>query len=91
MPEYLIAGNAASQGQWWAKWVLPGNAASYTVDILGAQVGASPLVVSVTDMTVDTWFSDTSGAPDLAVVPEPSALLFSLAGAGLAFRRRRLA
>lgn len=89
MPEYLIAGNAANKGQWWAKWVLPGNEASYTVDIVGAQVGASPLVVSVTDMSVDTWFSEDSFAPDLAIVPEPSALLLSFAGMGLALRRRR--
>lgn len=91
MPEYLIAGNAAGQGQWWAKWVLPGNEAGYTVDIFGAQVGPAPLIVSVTDLTVDTWFSETGGAPDLAVVPEPSALLLSFAGAALVFRRRRLA
>jgi hypothetical protein len=89
MPEYLIAGNAASKGQWWAKWVLPGNAASYTVDLFGAQVGDSPLVVSVTDMTVDTWFSEDSFSPDFAVVPEPSALLLSFAGVGFALRRRR--
>ena len=89
MPEYLIAANASSQGQWWAKWELPGNAASYTVDILGAQVGDSPLVVSVTDLTVDTWFSESGFAPDIAAVPEPSALLLSFAGVGLVLRRRR--
>lgn len=89
MPEYLIAGNASSQGQWWAKWELPGNAASYTVDIIGAQFGEEPLVVSITDMTVDTWFSESGFAADLAVVPEPSAFLLSFAGIGLALRRRR--
>lgn len=89
MPEYLIAGNASAKGQWWAKWELPGNAASYTVDITGAQVGDSPLVVSVTDMSVDTWFSESGFSPDIAVVPEPSALLLSFAGAGLVLRRRR--
>jgi hypothetical protein len=89
MPEYLIAGNASSKGQWWAKWELPGNAASYTVDITGSQVGAEPLVVSLTDMTVDTSFSESGFAPDIAAVPEPSALLLSFAGLGLALRRRR--
>jgi hypothetical protein len=90
-PDYLLAANDAGKGQWWAKWVIPGNAAGYTVDIFGAQYGPEPLVVSLTDMTVDTWYSPDSGAPDLAVVPEPSALLLSLAGAGLFFRRRRAA
>ena len=59
------------------------------MDILGAQVGDSPLVVSVTDLTVDTWFSESGFAPDIAAVPEPSALLLSFAGVGLVLRRRR--
>jgi hypothetical protein len=43
----------------------------------------------VTDLQVDTLYSTTGYAADLAVVPEPSALLLSFAGAGLLFRRRR--
>jgi hypothetical protein len=89
MPEYLLAGNASTKGQWWAKWELPGNASSYTVDIVGAQFGAEPLVVSLTTMTVDTQFSESGFASDIAVVPEPSGLLLSVAGLGLALRRRR--
>lgn len=91
MPEYLIAGNASSQGQWWAKWELPGNEASYTVDILGGQVGDAPLVVSVTDLVVDTWFSESGFSPDIAAVPEPSVGLLALAGFGSLLRRRRRA
>ncbi len=89
LPEYLIGTNADIEGQWWAKWEIPGNAASYTVDVLGAQNGEGS-VVSVTDLTVDTLYSGTGYAPDLAIVPEPSSFLLSLvAGLGLIVRRRR--
>lgn len=91
LPEYLIGLNAAGKAQWWAKWEIPGNQSFYNVDIVGAQFGASPLVVSVTDMSVHTWYSADGFSPDVAQIPEPSALVLSLAGASLAFRRRRKA
>ena len=59
------------------------------MDVLGAQNGEGS-VVSVTDLTVDTLYSGTGYAPDLAIVPEPSSFLLSLgAGLGLIVRRRR--
>lgn len=88
-PEYVIGTNASTRGQWFAKWEIPGNAAEYTVDIFGALGSAEGSVLSVTDMQVDTFYSTTGYASDIALVPEPSALLLSFAGAGLLFRRRR--
>lgn len=89
-PEYIIGTNADVEGQWWAKWELPGNAASYTVDIIGVSNSAALGVLSVTELHIDTLYSGSGYAPDLAVVPEPSALLLSaFASLGLIVRRRR--
>lgn len=88
-PEYVIGRNADGRGQWWAKWEIAGNAESYTVDVFGAEGSPGGSVLSVTDMQVDVWFSESGFAPDLAVVPEPSALLLSVAGLLLGLRRRR--
>lgn len=90
LPEYVLGTNADVEGQWWAKWEIPGNAASYTVDIVGVSNSAALGVLSVTELHVDTLFSNSGYAPDFAVVPEPSALLLSaFAGLGLIARRRR--
>jgi hypothetical protein len=90
LPEYVIGTNADVEGQWFAKWELPGNAASYTVDIFGVANAEALGVVSVTDLHIDTVFSDTGYAPDLAMVPEPSTLLLSaFAALSLITRRRR--
>lgn len=88
-PTFVYGLNDASvpAGQWFAKWELPGNQESYTVSITGHDAGVG--VVSVTDMIVDTWFSETAFASDMAVIPEPSALILSVAGIGLLVRRRR--
>jgi hypothetical protein len=90
LPEYQIGRNAQGRGQWWAKWQLPGNESSYTVDVTGVEGFPGGSVLSVTEMRVDTWFSESGFAPDTAVVPEPSALLLSFAGMALMFRRRKL-
>ncbi|WP_367874542.1 PEP-CTERM sorting domain-containing protein [Luteolibacter sp. Populi] len=86
--EYVIARNAAGSGQWWAKWSLAGNAASYTVDVFGQEGSPGGSVLSVTNMQIDTLFSQTGFALDSAV-PEPSSLLLSLLGVGMLIRRRR--
>jgi hypothetical protein len=90
-PEYVIGRNADGRGQWWAKWELPGNAASYSVDVIGKEGFPGGSVLSVTDMQVDTWFSESGFAPDIAVVPEPSALLLAFVAAGFGLSRRRRA
>ena len=87
--EYGATAVEMNRGQWWAKWEIPGNAASYSVDITGHDAGAG--VLSVTDMIVDTQYSTTGYAADSAtLVPEPSVMLtLSAAGGALLLRRRR--
>lgn len=104
-PEFVFArnavdgsGGAVSNGtgltQWWAKYEIPGSAASYSVDV-SAQPGAhmfSP--VSVGELIIDTYWSANGFAPDTALVPEPSAALLTMFAAGAAcsvtcLRRKR--
>lgn len=88
-PEYLYGMTAADRGQWWAKWDVPGNAASYDVSVTGYDADAG--VLSVTDLSVDTLYSSTGFSPDSAVlaVPEPASFALGFAGLGLILRRRR--
>lgn len=87
--EYLITKNQNGTAQWWAKWELPGNQASYTVDINGQYGSIGGSVLSVTDLQVDTLFSNSGFASDTAIVPEPSSALLGLLGAVALLRRRR--
>lgn len=92
--DYVFGVNAVSPTariQWWAKYQLPGNQASYTLDILLPAIpGANP--VSIRELVVDTQFSATGYAQDLAVVPEPSSWIAFVGGAGLlGLVRRRTA
>jgi hypothetical protein len=91
-PTYVRGVNADNQeAQFWAKWELPGNAASYSVNIAGSTFGAG--VLSMSDMTVDSLWSPSGYAPDaVAAVPEPTSL--ALVGAAFTVatvlvRRRR--
>lgn len=91
-PTYVHGANADNQeAQFWAKWELPGNAASYNVQVSGSTFGAG--VLSISDMTVDSLWSPNGYAPDVvAAVPEPTS--FALVGAALTaatalVRRRR--
>jgi hypothetical protein len=91
-PTYVHGVNADNQeAQFWAKWELPGNAASYSVNVGGSTFGAG--VLSISDMTVDALWSPSGYAPDaVAAVPEPTS--FALVGAALTaatalVRRRR--
>lgn len=84
-PQFAQGLNAAGQGQFWAKYEIPGNTGTYTVPI-DLPVGSS---ISITELTIDTQFSTTGFAPDFAVVPEPATAGLVLAAAGLALRRRR--
>jgi hypothetical protein len=85
-PAFVEGLNAVGQGQFWAKYELPGNAGSYTIP-MSLPAGSS---ISIAELKIDTLFSDDGFAADWAVVPEPSGALLVLAGGiGLASRRRR--
>lgn len=88
-PDYILTGNADSRGQWWAKWELSGSQPSYSVDITGVQIGSTPFAVSVTDLTVDTFVSQSGFAPDTAIVPEPSSLFLLVSSLCLPLLNRR--
>ncbi len=75
-PTLVFGNNAASQGQFWAKYELPGNAASYTTTL------TMPDFTSIAEITVDTYWSATGYASDYAVVPEPSIATLALLGLG---------
>ena len=86
-PDVVVGLNSAGQGQFWAKYEITGNAASYNLnfDLLGT-------AVSVAQLTVDTQWSGSGFSPDTAqAVPEPSTLLAAAAGMGMLgmIRRRR--
>ena len=87
-PAVVIGQNNASPfklGQFWAKYEIPGNSASYNIDL-----GLAANHISISRLEVDTQWSATSYAPDTAVVPEPSAaLLVGLGTAAMVLRRRR--
>jgi hypothetical protein len=72
---YVQGTNTAAQGQFFAKYEIPGNAASYTVNI---PASASP--VSIAELQVDTLWSASSFAGDTAIVPEPATMLLMVIG-----------
>jgi hypothetical protein len=85
-PAFVEGLNALGQGQFWAKYELPGNAGAYTIP-MSLPAGSS---ISIAELKVDTVFSDSAFAADFAVVPEPSGALLVLAGSlALAARRQR--
>jgi hypothetical protein len=73
-PTLVFANNSAGQGQFWAKYEIVGNAAFYSLD------WTMPNFTSVAELTVDTQWSSSAYAPDVAVVPEPSTWLLVCAG-----------
>jgi hypothetical protein len=90
-PSFVIAGNATNQGQWWAQYNLPGSASNYTVGwTFPGGAGTTP--ISISGLSVDTYWSDT-GYANVGAVPEPGTIaLLGFAGLALAagrFARRR--
>lgn len=77
--DFVIGPNASNQAQWWAKFEIAGNASSYQIDIVfPGGPGTSP--ISISEMTVDSYWSPTQYAPDTAVVPEPKVGWLMAAG-----------
>jgi|GEM_PF-1250715 hypothetical protein len=67
-PTVVRGVNAASEGQIWAKWQIPGNAASYTFTLTGP---AGVTAYSIDRLVVDTHWSSTTPQPDAAVSASP--------------------
>jgi len=82
-PEVVVTNNALGQGQFWVKYEISGNAATYTMDY------TLNGFTSLAGLTVDTFWSATAFAPDIAVIPEPSTALLLLAGLAAPLLRRR--
>ena len=95
LPVAVQADNLIGSGQFWAKYEIPGNAATYdftlTSSVLGSSNGEN---ISLTRLVIDTIWSDSGFATDVAAVPEPTTSVLLAAGAAgtiLLLRRRRLA
>jgi hypothetical protein len=87
--EFVIGINALNQGQWWARFDLPGNQDEYTIDI-EFPGGNTTTPISIAGLTVDSYWSASGFAPDTVAVPEPSSLVLlgcGIAGAWLLRRR----
>ncbi len=80
-PTFVISGNAANQGQWWAQYSIPGSATSYTIG-LTFPGGPTTTPISIAGMSVDTYWSASAYA-DVSAVPEPSTLAMCLTGGAL--------
>lgn len=93
-PTFVVGGNVffPATTQWWAKYEIPGNAATYGVNITGAPGASNTFPISIADMIVDTSWSASGYAPDTAIVPEPGSMaLLGLGGIAVigSFGRRK--
>lgn len=74
--QFVIGVNASGQGQFWAKYQITGNAASYSLDF--DLVNGN---VSISELQVDTKWSATGFASDSAqAVPEASTTVMFVSG-----------
>lgn len=89
-PETIVSGTMNDFRElWWLEWRLPGNQASYPLEI-DTQVSSS----SLSKITIDTaWHADTAlDNTSVSIVPEPtSAVLLGSAAVLFGVRRRRRA
>lgn len=94
-PEFVSGRNTAAGGtrlQWFARYVLPGNENSYTID-LSTPSGAGINPTSVRELAVDTYWGAAPDTSDVVLVPEPRTFASLLGGCGFfaLLRRRRSA
>lgn len=76
-PSFAVGLNSLGQGQFWAKYEIPGNESGYNLTVSLAAMS----FISIAELEVDTYWSATSFAPDSALVPEPSVV--ALCGLGM--------
>lgn len=88
--DFVVSGNGASPifTQWWAKYQIPGNLASYSVNITGAPGAGNTFPISMSGLIVDTSWSASVFAADTASVPEPASLSMLAGGAIWSLSRR---
>lgn len=84
-PVFTVGPNANGAGQFWAKYEIPGNLATYDLTI---QLPTASFI-SIAELEFDTQWSPAAFATDLAVVPEPGVVTIAgLAGMALLLRAR---
>jgi hypothetical protein len=85
LPVSAQTNNAIGSGQFWAKYEIPGNVATYDFTLTSSGEN-----MSLTRVVVDTLWSPSGYASDLAVVPEHRAMgLFAIGSLALGLFRRR--
>lgn len=84
---YAAGDNLAGAAQFWAKYEIAGNLASYDLAITLAAASFT----SIAELEVDTLWSATGFAPDTAAVPEPSVLALVGLGSWALFLKHRAA
>ena len=85
LPITAQTNNAIGSGQFWAKYEIPANAETY--DFTLTSNGQN---MSLTRIVVDTMWSASGYASDLAIVPEPGSIcLFALGSMAIGLFRRR--
>jgi hypothetical protein len=86
-PTVVIGNDAIGSAQFWAKYEIPGNAATYSFTMTSVDTHES-----IGLLTVDSVWSANGYSGDIAVAPEPSSLILSLlsaAGSVLCFTRKK--
>jgi hypothetical protein len=92
-PEFVYSHNTAAGGtriQWFARYILPGNQTSYTID-MSTLSGPTFNPTSVRELSVDTYWGPAPDTNEVVLVPEPKAFASLLGGCGIfsMLRRRR--
>ncbi len=75
-PTVVVGDDAVGSAQFWAKYEIPGNAATYSFTMTSVDTHES-----IGLLTVDSSWSANGFSSDIAVAPEPSALVLSALGA----------
>ena len=84
-PTVVVGDDAIGSAQFWAKYEIPGNAATYSFTMTSVDTHES-----IGLLVFDSLWSANGFSSDIAVVPEPASIVLSALGAlGLAVGMRR--